>query len=141
MKKKTKPVYELAKENKEDPKQSQILVKNLTDTITFQEVLDNITKLEQARTEITAKNKIDRAKMVNITRNHPDVDKLLPKFEDTDKERDAKEVYLIALQMFLNSREVLRNGEASLKQIAKVLREEKENLKLMKEATGIDYER
>lgn len=135
-----KPIYKLKEENKENPRLSLIEVSNLKDTITFQEVLENVNKLEKLVTELDGKLKLEQAKMTNITDNHASIKDLLPNKKDSKKEKDAKEIYLIAVNMYVTSREIVKEHSEMVEKCKKAIEQEKENLVIMQEATGIKYE-
>lgn len=139
----TKPKFE--KRNYEALKKSDdflnvpIKVTGIESIITIKEIKDNIKTLEKEKVGIEGQLKIDRAMMVNVVNNHPKINDLLPKFKDTKKQKEEKELYLVALYLFLRSRDTVKKYESVLKDVNYALAEEAHNLEEIKKQTGIDH--
>jgi len=132
--------YKIKKEDKKNPKDTLIEVSGLTDVISIKQILDNIEALEGQVTELSGKIGVEEATMKNVVDNHPKVGDLLPNSTDTKEVKEEKNLFLVAMFIFLKSRDYVQRARPIVKERKDIIKEETVNLEKIKEVTGIKYE-
>lgn len=133
--------YKIKKEDKKNPLLSTIEITGLSDVVSIKDILDNIDALQKQISELDSKIRIERATMQNVVSNYKDINDLLPSMSDSKEEKDRKNQYLVALFIFLKSRDFIHRAEPVVKERKKIIKEEQDNLEKIKESTGIDYKK
>ncbi len=85
--------YKVKQEDKKEPLNTVIEIGGITDEIAVRQVTDNIQALEQQIHEVETKMRLEKATMENCMNNHPAIKDLLPADQDSDEDKEKKEIF------------------------------------------------
>lgn len=114
-------------QTEEDPLNCTILKEGITADFTIKEVRDNIIELEKKKTEIEAATKIEEAKIVNILRDMPEIEKI---------DENLMKVYYI----YQKSKSFVAGAREKLAEIDDATAEMRADLQEITEQTGLNLD-
>lgn len=117
-------IYKI-KKNAKKIEDIKIEVSGITNEFTLKEIKANEDYLTKQKKEIEGMVKVQRAKMVNITRNHPSVARFTPE-------------QLTGAYLYKEASAFVSEAESKLKEINKQLREYKKDRDEIKKQIGLE---